>query len=129
MKNMTHDTEMENRLAKELAARSLAQSELKALKRCHEDDTADIKALEAEVEALAKNFDADGTYAVLLDGEMQQIVEENVALKAKLAASTASMACWEGGGLAGEMMEAEGSLQEEVDRLRGDNKVLLPCPL
>ena len=72
--------------------------------------------------ALASNFDPDGAYRRLLDGELTQIYAENEALREQLAEAEASKARWAAGGLAGEMLEAEGCADEERERLQRANE-------
>jgi len=103
MRNTSRELETENRLSKEVSARSQAQTELKALKKYHDEDTADLRDIEAEVIALAQNFEENGAYWQILDGEMSALRDENDSLRAQLE----MMSDPESGGLATQMFEAD----------------------
>merc|ERR1712166_1663204 len=103
MKQTSKELEVEHRLTKEVAARSQAQTELKTLRRSHAEDTIDLKAIEAEVLALSKNFEPDGAYWEILNGEMAELLDENAALRSQLEATR----CADAGGLAAEMTDAD----------------------
>jgi len=74
-------TEHEVAIGKEISARAHHQKEVKALSKQRTQDLADMVQLEQEVIALTSNFDEDGRYWEILNGEMQLIQDEKDQLQ------------------------------------------------
>lgn len=74
-------------LAKEVAARAKHQSEVKSLLRQRKEDLEEMVAIEDEVVALARNFEENGAYWEILNGEVEILQGQKQELADQLEAA------------------------------------------